>query len=159
SFPFTRSVRANCRGTARRARLKGANFAVPNRARRAVPLRTGETCRSLLFERRDTLVSVFGGRSEATGDRFEGHRDILAQAAVDRLFGELDGDRGVGGDLVGDGACPGRELVAGNDFVDEAPAFGSGGLDAGTREDELLGAADADQSGEAFGAAPTGEGA
>ena len=73
------------------------------------------------------------------------------------MLGRGDGDRGVLGDLLGDGAGDVEQASLGSEALDQPDGEGLGGIEAAAGEDEVLGAARSDEASEALGSAAAGD--
>src|SRR5713226_9632100 len=127
-------------------RLSLAIGYLPNRRelRISSPLKLG---RALFEEGGRALLLVLGCRAKAEVGRLEQQALALArlQPLVRRLERELDGDRGIGGDLLQDDLGAGDQIGCRNDLVDQPDTIGLQRADHLSGEDELERATLADQ--------------
>src|SRR3954454_10580619 len=103
--------------------------------------------RALFKEGGRALLLVLGCRAKAEVGSLEEQARALArlQPFVRRLERELDGDRGIGGDLLQDGLGARDQFGGRNDLVDQPDTIGLLRADHLAGEDELERAALADQ--------------
>src|SRR4051812_30021068 len=129
----------------------GAGFAMASAPR---PLR-----RALLEERLHPLLLVGGGEAETEEVALVGDAVLDRQplAGPQGLLGDLEGERALRRDLVGELERLRAQLLGGDDHLDEADLLRLGGGDHVAGEDQPHGVAGADQAGEALGAAAAGD--
>src|SRR5580704_13690346 len=113
---------------------------------------TVESRRALFEEGGRAFLFVFGSGAEAEIRRFEQQAFALArlQAFVRCLQGKLDSDRCVRSDLLQDGFGARDQISRRDDFVDEADPIGLLRADHFSGQNELQGAAFADQAWQAL---------
>src|SRR5947209_1919497 len=120
----------------------------------------GEVWLALLLERVDALLCLLGIQEETeTAERELADADDVLGVGVEGLLEETERGGGEGEHVVGPGSDLLPELVAGNDLIDQAPAFGGRGVVLAAAEPDLAGALLADDAGEVGAAKARVEGA